>query len=288
MGGAKVSATQVTPAGYFVYLPDNEDFPKSYEAHWDEFTWWACAAIAVCTAVVILSRLLLPLLLPASWAAMVKESPYKSISVPKNIAEWWPGFVVFPLAWPAVRVLTRAALAEPAMALYLPAPVGMWRSAGAAVGYMTFDCLMLLIFRRTMISSMKLPMYLQILGHHVLSMALWPFGLHSGGASVFIAWFLLSEGSNIFLNCRTLLMKFNAATGTKFAAANGLFSLSFLVLRILPVPLFVYHWYGIDYSHSTWSTWAVTVFTTPLPTMLNLYWLSLMLSSLKPKKKKAP
>jgi hypothetical protein len=281
----KMPAAQRTPAGHFVYLPA-EHFPPTYEAHWDEFLWWWGCAILCCAAVMILSRILLPLLLPASWAAMVKESPWKSISVPKNVTEWWPAFIVAPLAWDSVSTLTRAALAEPAMALYLPAPVRMWCATGAAVGYMTFDCVMLLVFRNTMISSMKLPMYLQIWGHHVLSMLIWPLGLHTSIACVFISWFLLSEGSNLFLNARTLLIKFNAGNGPKFAVVNGLFSLSFLVLRIVPIPLFFAFWYGIDYSHSTWFTWTMAVSSTPLPMLLNMYWFYLMVTmALAPKKK---
>jgi hypothetical protein len=133
---------------------------------------------------------------------------------------------------------------------------------------------------------MKLPMYVQIWGHHILSMLIWPIGLHTNIATVFIAWFLLSEGSNIFLNCRTLLIKFNAGHGAKFAAANALFSLSFLVLRILPIPLFMAFWYGFDWSHTTWFTLAMAASSTPLPVMLNLYWFSLMLSMVSPSKKK--
>ena len=74
---------QRTGEGYFVYLPANGDFPATYEAHWDAFLWWWTFSIFGCCAVVILSRVLLPLLLPASWEAMVKESPWKAVSVPK-------------------------------------------------------------------------------------------------------------------------------------------------------------------------------------------------------------
>merc|ERR1711871_1167216 len=109
-------------------------FPSTYEAHWDEFLWWFYCSIASCVGIWALSRVLLPLLLPSAWAAMVEESPWKAISVPKNVVEWWPAAIVAPLALDSVRVLTNAALAESAMALYLPAPVGMWRATGAAVG----------------------------------------------------------------------------------------------------------------------------------------------------------
>ena len=282
----KMPGAQRTGEGYFVYTPSSGDFPATYETHWDAFKWWWTFSMFGCFAVVILSRVLLPYLLPASWEAMVKESPWKAVSVPKNVAEWWPAFVVAPLAWRPCRILTEAALAEPAMALYLPAPFHMWCATGAAVGYMTFDCVLLLVFRQAMISSMKLPMYLQIWGHHILSMLIWPIGLHTNIATVFISWFLLSEGSNIFLNCRTLLIKFNAGHGAKFAAANALFSLSFLVLRILPIPLFLTFWYGFDWSHTTWFTLAMAASSTPLPVLLNLYWFSLMLSMVSPSKKK--
>ena len=278
----------ITPAGHFVHIPmgTNGDFPATFEAHWEEFFSWWRLSVAGCIAATILSRILLPLLVPASWAAMVKDSPWKATTVPKNVAEWWPAVVVFPLAVHPVRVLTTAALAEPAMALYLPAPSGMWCATGAAVGYMSFDCFMLLVFHRSMILSMKLPMYMQIWGHHLLSMIIWPLGLHTSVANVFIAWFLLSEGSNLFLNCRTLLIKFNAGSGMKFSVSTGLFSLSFIALRILPMPLFLAFWSRIDYSHTTWFTWSMTVGFTPLPSLLNLYWLYLMVGMATKKKKK--
>ena len=108
---AGASSRTHTPAGYFVYLPA-EHFPPTYEAHWDTFWWWCCCAILTCAAVTVLARILLPLLLPRSWAAMVEESPWKATSVPKNVTEWWPAIVVAPLAWDSVSTLTRAALAE--------------------------------------------------------------------------------------------------------------------------------------------------------------------------------
>ena len=286
-GFALVMPGAFTTSGHFVFLPDTADFPTAYTSHWDDFRWWYSVAIAANLAVMILSRMLLPLLLPTSWAAMVKESPYKAISVPKNVTEWFPACVVFPLALSPVRVITRAALAEPAMALYLPAPSGVWCATGAAVGYMTFDCTLLLLFRRTMISSMKTPMYLQMWAHHLLSMFIWPYGLHTSCACVFIAWFLLSEGSNLFLNCRTLLIKFNAGSGFKFAIANGLFGLSFLILRMVPMPLFLAFWYGIDWSRTTWLTFAMSAVSTPLPVFLNIFWFNQILAGAlgKPKKK---
>ncbi len=61
----------------------------------------------------------------------------------------------------------------------------------------------------------------QLWFHHLFSLFLWPFSLHSSCSAFFVGWFLLSEGSNIFLNARTLLLKFGRGSSRAFIVVSA-------------------------------------------------------------------
>ena len=124
--------------------------------------------------------------------------------------------------------------------------------------------------------------------HHIFSLVLWPYSLHTSCAAFFVSWFLLSEITNIFLNMRTLLLKFQLGDTRLFVGASALFITSFFIVRIMPIPLMVAAWARADYAHTTVATFGVVLLSTPLPLLLNLYWFGLALKGaarmLRPKK----
>ena len=147
-----------TPAGYYYY---GMEAPHEL-AHWSLFFQWMAVSVVACALIMGTTRLLLPRLAPVTWAAMVTSKPHQAIAVPKNVTEWWPAFVTPALVWRDVRLLTSAALTWPQQALHLPPPPGMWAGAGACLGYMVFDCLVMIIWRRELRKSMGGAMFQQM------------------------------------------------------------------------------------------------------------------------------
>ena len=261
-------ASQLTPAGYFYYGTEQ----PGQLAHWDAFFAWLLGSAVACALIMACSRLLLPRLVPAVWAEMVAAKPEQAVAVPKNVTEWWPAFVTPVLVWSDVQLLTSAALASPQHALHLPPPLGMWKGAGAALGYMVYDCVVMAVWRRELRKSMGGAMYSQIWFHHIFSLVFWPFSFHSSAAAVFVCWFLFSEVSNVFLNLRTLLIKLQLAEGLPFIVVSALFLVAFFAARIAPIPFLTSVWLRADWSRTTVATFLVTALTTPLPVLLNVYW----------------
>jgi len=276
-----------TPAGYYYY---GVEAPHEL-AHWPLFFQWLAGSVVACALIMAITRLLLPRLAPQTWTTMVTAKPHQAIAVPKNVTEWWPAFVTPALVWRDVWSLTSAALTWPQQALHLPPPPGTWAGAGAALGYMVFDCIVMIIWRRELRTSMGGAMFKQIWFHHVFSLVFWPIGLHTSAAAVFICWFLLSEVTNVCLNLRTLLIKLSLTSGTPFLVVNVGFFISFFAARIAPIPFLASVWVKADWSRTTTSTFLGTALTTPLPVMLNCYWFYLacngVMRMLRPAAKKA-
>lgn len=331
--------TFTSAAGYHVYALAASEA----DSHWVLLLSAMLLSAVACSLIMAAAHTVLPLMAPETYRAMVAEKACQRVAVPKNVTEWWPAIVTPLLVYRETRELTLAALAAPEQALYLPAGPAMWSATGAALGYMVYDCGVMAVFRGALRESMGGEMYNLLWFHHVFSLVFWPYALHSSAACVFVAWFLLSEVTNVFLNCRTLLIKMRKTSGAPFmivraspaqltaaapthapasvpastpgtvppplaslpappapsprsrgacgaAQASTLFLVSFLVVRILPIPFFVAVWSRADWGHTTHGTLLVTAITTPLPVLLNLYWFGLALKGaarlLRPAKKK--
>ena len=130
--------------------------------HWSEFGAWLLGSAVACALIMAAARGLLPRVAPKLWSGMVAARPEQSVAVPKNVTEWWPALVTPALVWIDVWTLTSAALASPQQALHLPPPPGMWRGAGAALGYMVFDCAAMALWHRELRASMGGAMYAQM------------------------------------------------------------------------------------------------------------------------------
>jgi hypothetical protein len=272
-----------TAAGYRAFGQ-----PGAPESDWPGFFAWLLLSLGACAAIMALARAVLPLALPRLWKEMLAVQPAHAIGVPKNVTEWWPAFVVPALVWQDVAAITAAARQTPWEALYLLPTPGIWRGTGAALGYMLFDCGVMLTWPDELRASVGGAMIKQLWFHHLFSLFLWPFSLHSSCAAFWVGWFLLSEGSNVLLNARTLLLKFQRGSSRAFIGVSAGFLVSFFLLRIAPIPLLAAGWARADWSHTTPATFAITALTTPLPVLLNIYWFGLALKGalkmLRPRK----
>ena len=92
----------------------------------------------------------------------------------------------------------------------------------------------------------------------------------------------------MFLNARTLLLKFGRGGGPAFLVASVGFLITFFGSRVAPIPLFIKYWWGATYTNLSWPLWCICAFTTPLPVFLNLYWWGLAMKGIarmiRPKK----
>ena len=149
--------------------------PGSAEEDWNAFAYWLVVAVASCAVIMATARVVLPLVAPVQWSAMVSAKPAHAIGVPKNVTEWFPALVVPILVWRDVMDLTAAAAQAPSEVLHLLPPPGLWRGCGAALGYMLFDCGVMLVWRRELRESVGAAMLGQLWFHHIFSLLLWPF-----------------------------------------------------------------------------------------------------------------
>ena len=204
--------TFTSAAGYHVYALAASEA----DSHWVLLLSAMLLSAVACSLIMAAAHTVLPLMAPETYRAMVAEKACQRVAVPKNVTEWWPAIVTPLLVYSETRELTLAALAAPEQALYLPAGPAMWSATGAALGYMVYDCGVMAVFRGALRESMGGEMYNLLWFHHVFSLVFWPYALHSSAACVFVAWFLLSEVTNVFLNCRTLLIKMRKTSGAPF------------------------------------------------------------------------
>lgn len=151
---------------------------------------------------------------------------------------------------------------------------GFRRAVGFSTGFLAFDLFMLLCFWRKFVAGMKWRMYMQMIVHHIMSIYAWPGSICGNKAYGFIAYCILTEGTSFFVNFRWLLREAQL-DNTKLYAVNGVFVLvTFLIIRILPIPWVA--WCFVTAPKSTW-TWAETIFAAivvPMPPLLNVYWFS--------------
>eukprot|EP01048_Picozoa_sp_COSAG05_P020014 COSAG05_NODE_3296_length_2170_cov_2.142443_1_plen_223_part_00 len=144
----------------------------------------------------------------------------------------FPSFIIPVFALPAVM------LSDDSLETHMTAaaPRASYIALGVSLGYMAFDLSVLLLKSKSCIATMKPTMYKMMLGHHIGSLVAWPYAICAGRCALFVNWFMLSEGTNIFLNARYILMKIGHSTGTLYLSNGLIWTLSFVVLRMAPIP----------------------------------------------------
>ena len=167
--------------------------PAVGEEGWTALLSWGGVTACACALVMLLARTLLPLLVPEGWSAMISKKAAHATPCSKHVTEWIPGLVVPYLVTRDMIAMTRDAIANPAHSLLLAPRPGLWSATGAILGYMAFDCVVMAVWRRETISSGGKAMYMQLWGHHVLSLLFWPYALAKKRGCILVAWFLFSE-----------------------------------------------------------------------------------------------
>lgn len=256
--------------------------PAVGEEGWTALLSWGGVTACTCALVMLLARTLLPLLVPEGWSAMISKKAAHATPCSKHVTEWIPGLVVPYLVTRDMIAMTRDAIANPAHSLLLAPRPGLWSATGAILGYMAFDCVVMAVWRRETISSGGKAMYMQLWGHHVLSLLFWPYALAKKRGCILVAWFLFSEGSNLLLTWRTLFIKLQHASSPYFMAVSLGWLLSFILTRIVPLPMLAWLLAVAELpSPNVALVDKVMLYVTgPLPLVLNLYWLTLALGGL--------
>uniref|UniRef100_A0A7S1JAJ2 TLC domain-containing protein n=1 Tax=Eutreptiella gymnastica TaxID=73025 RepID=A0A7S1JAJ2_9EUGL len=111
--------------------------------------------------------------------------------------------------------------------------------------------------------------------HHVLSIILWPYAFYVDRAVVAVAYFMITESTNLLLNFRWFLAEHEAG-GHGILIVNVLTMISYTVVRILPIPWFVWMMFSMDWSQLTAVQKTLSV-SLLVPLALNLFWYKLLL-----------
>jgi hypothetical protein len=155
----------------------------------------------------------------------------------------------------------------------VPLP-GCHGAFGFSMGFLAFDMVVMIIWRKQMEPAMKRSMFLQMMLHHILSIFAWPQALHRGIGWGYVSYCILTESTSLFVNLHWLL-RTAKKSGTLFGTVNSvLLAISYLVVRILPIPWVVWCWWNAPKGHWLWVEYAVACILFPLPSLLNLFWFS--------------
>jgi len=177
-------------------------------------------------------------------------SPYIWGDLPRNKQTIWHTTVqafansvlIFPQVWPTAIETAKWVIANYDGYLWDMKPnADIYYLVGFLLGYMLVDTLAMVIWWKDIMASMKLPLYMQMFGHHVLSLVLWPYALTSHCVVIPVFYYVFTEVSNPFLNIQALIdmhpkwsQYYTLQSMTKLA-----FFSAFFIVRIIPAPFFI-------------------------------------------------
>jgi len=105
--------------------------------------------------------------------------------------------------------------------------------AGLSAGFFLYDLLQYKLWE---------PFSLLLVAHHVLSFACWTCAVDVTFAQPWIAYYMFTELSSVFLSSRTILGQLGDRNGPAYAATTGLFGASFFFVRTVPIPFLARAW----------------------------------------------
>lgn len=132
--------------------------------------------------------------------------------------------------------------------------------------------------------------------HHGAAVLIWPYALSVGAANVFVVYCLATEVTNILQNLYFLVARGGFVSDPKAKSlleltVAGAWLLLFTVVRVLPIPYFVYAYVqGLLLSGGcgiSTVAWLVALFSVPIPVMLNTMWFKKMVAKYHRMLKKA-
>eukprot|EP01065_Artemidia_motanka_P034918 TRINITY_DN42901_c0_g1_i1.p1 TRINITY_DN42901_c0_g1~~TRINITY_DN42901_c0_g1_i1.p1 ORF type:complete len:301 (+),score=66.72 TRINITY_DN42901_c0_g1_i1:59-961(+) len=241
--------------------------------HWDEVGRYFGTAFVVCLLQMwVVAPALLSWVAPKRWKAMTEQN---RVSAAMDLSQIFPAVLTTWKVWAETAEATAAVWADPATAPYMRAGPGVAGGAGACLGYMAAHCVFL-VARYSVCSVAMGPFYWVTWVHHGLSLAVWPIGLGTSSYNFWIAWFLFSEVSNVFMDPRELLLGLGLQGSALFLPISVVWVASFTLSRIAPMPFLVWAFVAADWSRMPALHKVTGHVTVPLPLVLNLYWFVLI------------
>jgi len=145
-------------------------------------------------------------------------------------------------------------------------------AVGISIGYMLYDtCYML---RHGEVRS---PL---MMGHHILSILVWPYAALRGRALVIVLFFIITEATNVGQHGRGMLMRLGLKHTKLYMVVGISWIVLFFVVRIVPGPYAVYKLVYGNYSSYNMFDFCLMWLTCPLPFLLNTYWFYLLVRGL--------
>ncbi len=156
----------------------------------------------------------------------------------------------------------------------LGAPSAVATACGLTCGYFIADSVLMLMYPKSTKKELGgASGYAMMWMHHVLSLLIWPYSLMYRCGTIFVAYFLLTEVTNIGQN---LFLMANRGKIVPCEMQIGVaWALSFFAVRIIPVPLLLRAYYSLFFAQSCGLTafeLVVGITTLPIPICLNLFW----------------
>ncbi|KAJ8613804.1 hypothetical protein CTAYLR_004910 [Chrysophaeum taylorii] len=112
-----------------------------------------------------------------------------------------------------------------------PANRLLWRALGISVAHFSFDFMVMAVFCRDFVEAMRRPLYSQMMFHHLASALVWPYAFLQRKCVFPVAYYMISEISNIPLNARWFACELGVNGPRRM-----LFDASFFVLYTLSSP----------------------------------------------------
>ncbi|KAJ1447938.1 TLC domain-containing protein [Pelagophyceae sp. CCMP2097] len=253
------------------------------QAEYVPFFYAFFCAVALEGSVLLLSAVLSPRFFPEAFRSFENDPKRFGFGHLWHTTVAGVGASIFgpACAFPALLDLARNATASGALVAAPPAK--LWVGLGFSMAHFFLDAAVMLAWRKPFLAAMRKPLYFQMLAHHGLSLLLWPYALASHRVVGFIAYFMCTECSALFLNARWLIVQCSPDGAPRPKVVDALFFASFVLTRIVPVPVACYVvWMADTVSYvrdSTSLAVAVTLLTVPIPFALNAFWFNLVLKS---------
>ena len=165
--------------------------------------------------------------------------------------------------------------------LTLDMPSAAKYACAITCGFFVADCVVLLLHPSEMAKGLGGTASLRIMWvHHVLSLAIWPYAFANSISAAFALYFIATELTNIGQNVWQLAGKGGLASEAVETAVGAVWMLSFLVMRVLPVPVlaraYVQSLFLTPHLPLATAEWLTTALSVPIPIALNLFWFSKM------------
>ena len=163
-------------------------------------------------------------------------------------------------------------LADHAKLMDAAPTAGALRAVGISCGYMLYDTCYMLLHRQV-----RSPL---MLGHHLLSVLIWPYAVLRRRALVLVLFFIVTEVTNVGQHSRQILLRLGLTHKKLYMVVGVSWIALFFLVRIVPGPYFFYTLVQGEYASYNGFDYALMMLTCPIPFMLNSYWFYLLVRGL--------